>query len=302
METTSSTTTTRIDLAPGLGARTLTWLRRFGLVPGIPLVIVLGLVIAGVFAPLVAPHDPLQQKLLDSNMPPAWIAEGSSEHLLGTDRFGRDILSRIIHGARISLVVSTSTIAIGGAVGTIVGLVTGYYGGAVDGLLMRLADITLSFPIVLVAIILAAVFGASFSNVIIVVSLLLWPRFARLVRGETLGLKENDFVVYARTTGTSVPRILYKHIFPNVIPTLLVLATWEIGAVILLESSLSFLGAGIPPPNPSWGTMVLDGRGLLASAWWISLFPGIAILLTVLAFNLLGDWLRDWLDPKQRQS
>ncbi len=275
--------------------------RTGGILPGIPILVILVLVVAGVFAPLLAPHDPNQQRLIESNQPPAWTDRGSSENLLGTDRFGRDQLSRIIFGARISLVVAVSTIAIGGTAGTIIGLVSGYFGGKVDAVLMRLVDTTLAFPIILMAIILATLFGASFFNVILVVSILLWPRFARLVRGEALGIKENEFVVYARTSGTRVPRILFKHIFPNVVPSLLVLATWELGAVILLESSLSFLGAGIPPPNPSWGTMVLDGRGLLASAWWISLFPGLAILITVLAMNLLGDWLRDWLDPKTRQ-
>ncbi len=279
----------------------ITAVRRNALVPGIPLFVVLTLIILGVFAPLVAPFDPNKQSLKDSNLPPAWTATGESKFLLGTDRFGRDQLSRIIFGARISLEIAASCIAIGAAFGTLIGLCTGYFGGKVDIIFMRLADIVMAYPTLLLAIVLATVLGPSFQNVIVVVSLTMWPRFARLVRSEALGVKPNDFVTYARNTGTSTPRILLKHIFPNVVPTLLVLVTWEVGAVILIESSLSFLGAGIPPPNPSWGTMVLDGRGMLETAWWISLFPGLAILLTVLSLNLLGDWLRDWLDPKLRK-
>ncbi len=276
--------------------------RRYWLIPGLPLFVLLTLLFVGAFAPLISPHEPNKQSLRDSNVGPAWTAEGTSNNLLGTDRFGRDQLTRIFHGARISLIVSFVTIAIGGAIGTLVGICAGYFGGWLDSLLMRIVDIVLAFPGLLLAIVLATVFGPSFTNVIIVASLLIWPRFARLVRGDTLGIKPNDFVTYARVTGTPTTRILYKHIFPNVIPTLLVLCTWEVGAIILLESALSFLGAGIPPPNPSWGTMVLDGRGQLEEGWWISLFPGLAIMITVLSLNLLGDWLRDYLDPKMRHA
>ncbi len=281
--------------------RSVAWVRRLGLVPGIPLLLLLTIIVAGAFASLIAPHDPTDQNLRASNLPPAWLAEGTTDHLLGTDLFGRDQLSRIIHGARVSLIVSLTAIGIGGAGGTLLGLISGYLGGKVDVVLMRIVDILLAFPILLLAIVLASVLGASFTNVIIAVSLLLWPRFGRLVRAEVLSIRESDFVDYAQITGTSTPRVLAKHLFPNVIATLLVLTTWEVGSVILLESTLSFLGAGIPPPNPSWGGMVLDGRGLLATAWWLSFFPGLAILLTVLSLNLLGDWLRDWLDPKMRR-
>ncbi len=276
--------------------------RHYGIIPGIPLFVLVTLIFVGAFAPLISPHEPNKQSLLDSNVAPAWTAEGTSNNLLGTDRFGRDQLTRIFYGARISLIVSFVTIAIGGAIGTLVGLTAGYFGGWLDSLLMRIVDVFLAFPGLLLAIVLATVFEPSFTIVILVASLLIWPRFARLVRGDTLGIKPNDFVTYARITGTPTPRILMKHIFPNVIPTLLVLCTWEVGAIILLESSLSFLGAGIPPPNPSWGTMVLDGRGQLEEGWWISLFPGLAIMTTVLSLNLLGDWMRDYLDPKLRHA
>ncbi|MBA7692402.1 Glutathione transport system permease protein GsiD [subsurface metagenome] len=226
---------------------------------------------------------------------------GSPEHLLGTDAFGRDTFSRLIYGARISLVVSLLAVFFAGSVGTAVGLIAGYFGGWVDVLLMRVVDVGLSIPLILMAIILVSVLGPSITNVILVILLLLWPRYARQIRAETLSIKQQPFVDLARVAGCSPIRIMWVHIFPNVIPSLLVLATLQVGWVIIMESSLSFLGVGIPPPQPAWGVMVADGRGLIATAWWISLWPGLAILLTVLSFNLLGDWLRDRLDPKLRQ-
>jgi peptide/nickel transport system permease protein len=211
------------------------------------------------------------------------------------------VLSRIIYGSRISLAVSLVAIFVAGTLGTLVGLVSGYRGGAVDAFLMRLTDIGLSLPIVLIAVVMVAVSEPSFRNIILVISLLLWPRFARQIRGETLAVKEQDFVALAVVAGRSSTWIISRHIFPNVVPTLLVITTLQVGFVILLEGTLSFLGVGVPPPNPAWGLMIADGRGFLATAWWISLFPGAAMLLTVLAVNLMGDWLRDHLDPKLRQ-
>jgi peptide/nickel transport system permease protein len=210
------------------------------------------------------------------------------------------MLSRIIHGARVSLVVAVISIAAGGLVGTSLGLIAGYFGGNLDHLIMRLVDIKLSIPSILLALVLVAALGPSFATVIIVIALLLWTRYARLVRGETLSLKHQDFVARSRVAGASTPRLLIHHIFPNVVNTIIVLATLEIGQVILLEATLSFLGAGIPLPTPAWGLMVSDGRALIISAWWVSFFPGLAILLTVLSMNLLGDWVRDKLDPKLR--
>ena len=257
---------------------------------------------AAVFAPVLAPHDPIAADITQKLIPPAWMDGGGLDHPLGTDRFGRDVLSRIIYGSRISLVVSLIAIGVAGTLGTALGLVSGYRGGLVDTALMRLTDIGLSLPTILIAVVLVAVSEPSFRNVILVIALLLWPRFARQVRGETLGIKEHDFVALAVVAGRGSAWIIRRHIFPNVVPTLLVISTLQVGYVILLEGTLSFLGVGVPPPNPAWGLMIADGRGYLASAWWISLFPGLAMLLTVLAVNLMGDWLRDHLDPKLRQA
>jgi peptide/nickel transport system permease protein len=222
-------------------------------------------------------------------------------HFLGTDRHGRDTLSRLIYGARISLSVSVVGILLTGALGSFVGLLAGFLGGWTDTLLMRLVDVSLSLPGILIAVLLSVVFEPSFGNVIIVVVFLLWPSYARLVRGETLALKHQEFVALARIAGCSNLTIMFRHIVPNLVPSILVLATLHVGYVIVLEAALSFLGVGLPPPTPSWGVMVADGRGLIEQAWWISILPGIAILVTVLSLNILGDWVRDRLDPKLRQ-
>jgi peptide/nickel transport system permease protein len=254
-----------------------------------------------VFAPYLAPQSPTEGDITQRLIPPVWMEGGEGRHPLGTDRFGRDVLSRVIYGSRISLVVSLLAIGLSGTFGTALGLISGYRGGFTDSLLMRFADIGLSLPTILIAVVLVAVSEPSFGNVILVISLLLWPRFARQIRGETLGIKEQDFVALAVVAGRSSTWIIRRHIFPNVVPTLLVISTLQVGYVILLEGTLSFLGVGVPPPNPAWGLMIADGRGFLATAWWITLFPGLAMLLTVLAVNLTGDWLRDHLDPKLRQ-
>jgi peptide/nickel transport system permease protein len=267
--------------------------------PGLSLVILVGiLIIPGIFASQIAPHDPIKGALSKRLKPPMWSQGGSIEHPLGTDKVGRDILSRIIHGSRISLVVSVVAILISGFIGTTLGLMSGYFGGRTDAVIMRLVDISLGLPVILMALVFVAAVGPSFTTVVIVVTVLLWSRYARQVRGETLSIREHDFIARARVAGASHFRIMFKYILPNVVNSLIVLATLQVGFVILLESSLSFLGAGIPRPTPAWGLMVADGRELIVTAWWISMFPGIAIMLTVLSLNLLGDWLRDHLDPK----
>ncbi len=271
-----------------------------------PLVLLLALLMAilvvpAVLAPWLAPHDPLEGRLAHKLRPPVWLPGGDWTYPLGTDPLGRDILSRLIHGARVSLSVSLVAILIGGIVGTALGLVAGYFGGWTDALIMRAVDVAFSMPTILLALVLAAVIGPSFQTVIVIVALLLWARYARQVRGEVLSVRERDFVAQARIAGCSHLRIIAGHVLPNVTNTLIVLATLQVGYVILLEGTLSFLGVGIPPPLPAWGLMVATGRGLIVSAWWVSFFPGLAIVLTVLTLNLLGDWLRDRLDPRLRQ-
>ncbi len=319
-------------------------LRRWPLIPIFLLSLVLS---AGIFAPLLAPHNPEKGELRDRNIPPAWsngetavktVVEqvsinqrttsvtlsdarevdpnaqlgdrlevfvrpaGSTKFLLGTDHLGRDVLSRVIYGARIALIVSIVTLGVGGTIGVVLGLAAGYYGGFVDEFLMRLVDIKLAIPLILIALVLVITLGQSLWIIVTVLCLFIWPRFARQVRGEVLQLKQMDYVSLAKVSGASTARILFIHIFPGTINTLIVVATLQVGIVILLESTLSFLGAGVPPPTPAWGSMVADGRDKLAGGvWWISTFPGIAIMLTVMSLNLFGDWLRDKLDPRLRQ-
>jgi peptide/nickel transport system permease protein len=298
--------TLRIAVAAGELARTDEALdaRRSVLarLPWIPALIIAALVVVAVGAPLIAPHSPTEQSLPDKLRPPAWQDGGSAKHLLGTDVLGRDVLSRLLYGARVSLTVAAAALLAGGGVGLAVGILSGYVGGRVDSVLMRIVDATLTFPTILIALLLAVSLGQGLRTMVIAITLILWARFARVVRGEVLTVKARDFVALARVRGCSHTRIMGVHILPNVMNTFMVLLSLHIGFVILVEASLSFLGAGIPPPTPSWGQMVSDGRSHIASAWWLSFTPGAAILLVVLAFNLFGDWLRDWLDPRLRQQ
>jgi peptide/nickel transport system permease protein len=269
--------------------------------PWIPVVIIVIIVFAAIFAPIVAPHSPTKQSLRDKLQPPAWQEGGTAGHLLGTDILGRDILSRLIYGARVSLIVASTALLAGGAIGGVLGLISGYAGGKVDTLIMRAVDATLAFPTILFALLLAVTMGQGLQTVVLAVTLILWARFARVTRGEVLGLKDNDYIALAHVHGCSGIRIMFVHIMPNVFNSFMVMLTLHVGLVILTEASLSFLGAGIPPPTPSWGQMVADGRAKVATAWWISIIPGVAITLVVIAFNVFGDWLRDRLDPKLRQ-
>ena len=270
-------------------------------VPWIPIGIIALFVAAAALAPLVSPGDPYTQALRNRFKPPVWEERGTWAHPLGTDRLGRDMLARILYGARVSLAVGALAVLLASSVGAAVGLVAGYYGGRVDAALMRITDATLSFPVILLALILAVTVGPSFLNVVIAISVILWARYARVIRGEVLTLMQLDFIAQARIAGAGAWRIITRHLVPNTLNTLVVLITLQVGYVIIVEAALSFLGAGIPPPTPAWGSMIAEGRDFVTSAWWVSFLPGLAIMLVVLAFNLLGDWLRDTLDPKLRQ-
>lgn len=270
-------------------------------VPWIPIVVLLVvLVIPAVFAEQIAPHDPLIGSLRNRLQPP-WFAGGAPEHLLGTDRSGRDVFSRIVFGSRISVMVAATAILVGGSVGVTLGIVAGYFGKWADTLIMGLVNLTLSLPGILIALVLAALIGPRFGSVVAVVAFALWAQYARQIRGEVLSIRERDFVARARVAGASHLRVMIHHILPNVVNTLIVLVTLQVGFVIVLEAALSFLGVGIPRPNPAWGLMVAEGRDVIFSSWWVSFFPGLAITMTVLSLNLLGDWLRDRLDPRRKQ-
>lgn len=274
-------------------------LRRFPVVPVVMLMAVL--IVPALFAPWIAPHDPYASNLRARLEPPVGFG-GSWTYPLGTDRLGRCMLSRILHGAKYALGISMIGILIGAVLGTVLGLISGYVRGWVDVVIMRVVDITFALPSILLALALAAISGPSFGLVVLVVVFVIWGFFARQVRAETLSLRERDFVARAQVAGASPVRIVLRYILPNLANTVIVLATLQIGVVIMLEASLSFLGIGIPRPAPAWGLLVADGRQLIVSNWWVSFFPGVAILLTVLSVNLLGDRLRDWLDPKLRQA
>ena len=267
----------------------------------IPLSIITVMITTAVLAEFLTPYSSTEISLANRLRPPFWEQGGSLSHPLGTDPMGRDLLTRMIYGARISLVVAMLALLVGGGIGAALGLIAGYYGGRLDALVMRVADTTMAFPIILFAILFVVVLGGSMVTTVFAVALVLWARYARVIRGEVLSLRERDFVAQARVAGCSSSRIMLIHLFPNILNTLVVLLSLQVGWVIIVEASLSFLGAGIPPPTPTWGSMIAEGRDYIATAWWVSFFPGLAILATVLSFNLFGDWLRDALDPKLRQ-
>ncbi|MEE9436044.1 MAG: ABC transporter permease [Candidatus Adiutricales bacterium] len=269
--------------------------------PKIPVIILAIFFIFGVFGRFIVPYPPNKTSFAEALTAPYGFEGGSAKYLLGTDQLGRDILSRIIIGASISLQVGIITVVVAGVVGSAVACFSGYMGGKWDLILMRLLDMVMSMPFLVVAIALAAILGASKWNLIIILCLVAWAWYARVLRAEVLKIKEGDFIRLAVVAGVSKPRIMLRHIFPNIVNTLVVLATLNLGNVIIFEASLSFLGLGVPPPDPTWGGMVSEGRDYINQAWWLCTFPGIAILLVVLSFNLLGDWLRVRLDPKLRQ-
>src|SRR5579884_926262 len=270
--------------------------------PVVPTLILGVIALVAIFANQLAPHNPEVGSLVARFKPPFWMAKGSTEYLLGTDQLGRDVLSRLIFGARISMVVGLTAVVFAGVLGTTLGIVSGYLGGWVDQVVMRVTDTWLALPALTFAIFLAAIVGPSMCNIVIILGLTYWTRYARVIRGEVLSLKEREFVRLAIVAGCSKWTIMRRHMLPNVINTAVVLGSLMLGVVIIAEASLSFLGVGVPPPEPAWGLMLSDGKqGLMVGYWWLTVFPGCCIMLMVLSANLLGDWLRVKLDPQLRQ-
>jgi len=264
-------------------------------------IIVLAVLLIAVFAPQLSPHNPTQINIIQRLHPPMLFG-GSAKNPLGTDDLGRDILSRLIYGSRVSLTVGVTAVAIAGVIGVAAGLVAGYKGGWIDDVIMRIVDIQLAFPFILLAIAAMAVLGAGLLNLILVLGVGNWVSYARIVRGEVLSLREKEFVEGAKAAGAATRPILMRHVLPNVIAPVIIVASFAVASTILAEAALSFLGLGLPPSVAAWGSMLAEGKEYLNSAWWLAAFPGIAIMLTVLGINLLGDWLRDVLDPRLRGS
>ena len=270
--------------------------------PWIPTIIISVIALAAIFADVLAPYNPEIGVLGDRFRPPAWQAGGSQAHLLGTDHVGRDVLSRLIFGARVSMVVGFTAVIVAGLIGTTLGILSGYLGGWVDQVIMRITDTWLALPALTFAIFLAAVVGPSMWNIVIILAAVYWTRYARVIRGEVLSLRERDFVRLAIVAGCSKKTIMRRHILPNVVNSAIVLGTLMLGVVIVTEAALSFLGVGVPPPKPAWGLMLADGKkGLMAGYWWLTVLPGLCIMFMVLSANLIGDWLRVKLDPQLRQ-
>jgi peptide/nickel transport system permease protein len=275
------------------------WQLRLGVIGGL---VILALFLTALFCPFLAPHDPYAQNIANRLKPPAWMEKGQPQHLLGTDHLGRDLFSRILYGSRISLVVGISAAVLMAIIGVGLGLLAGYYGGRIDSIISFFVNCMMGFPFILLAMSLVAVLGPSLQNIIITLALTSWPVFTRVTRIETMKLREREFVMAATSLAFSTRRILLHHILPNLMASILVLGTVEVARSIILESLLSFLGLGIQPPTPSWGTMLAEGRNYMLMQWWLAAFPGLAIFLSALGINLLGDALRDMTDPHLRKS
>lgn len=263
-------------------------------------ILLVALVFIAAFSPQVAPHNPTDTDLAKRFVPPAWSEGGRSEHLLGTDQLGRDLLSRIIFGSRVSLIIGLSAVVIAAAIGVTLGLIAGYVGGIYDSVIMRVVDTIIAIPKVMLYLAVFAAFGSSLAVMIGVLGALRWTTYARVVRGEVLSVRTREYVEAARALGQNQFIILFRHILPNVLASVIVIATLEVASIIIVESGMSFLGLGVQPPTVTWGRMLADGRQYVASAWWIATFPGLAITLSVLGIIFLGDWLRDVFDPKLR--
>ena len=265
--------------------------------PWIPVFIMLILLVCAGFAPLVAPHDPTEINILDGKLAPG----ENLNYPLGTDILGRDMLSRLIYGARTTVFISLVALGTGALAGTVIGLVAGFREGWFDAITMRAADAALGFPTILVAMVIVVIMGAGIESIILAVLLTVWARFARMIRGDVLSIKDMDYITAAKIAGVSMPMIIWRHVFPNTVNTLMIITSLQVGQVILLEASLSFLGLGLPVGEPAWGIMVSEGKAVILDVWWLSLLPGVAITVVVLAFNYFGDWMRDALDPKLRR-
>ena len=281
----------------------LYWIKKF---PVIPIIFIAPMIIFGIFGPLLYPHDPHVIELTKALQPPAWMSGGEWSHLFGTDQLGRDLFSRMIEGARASLLVALFGVVFSGIIGVGIGLLSGYFGGWVDDVLMRIVDTWMAIPPMFFMLMLVAVMRQvdiqGLFPIIVSISFTMWVPYSRMIRGETLSLKQRDFIALAKVTGCKNRRILTKHMLPNVMNTIVVMATQQFGGAIMAESGMSFLGVGVQPPNTAWGLLIAESTTYISSAWWIPTIAGLAITLTILGFNLFGDWLRDALDPKTRQS
>ena len=297
---------TRIEVAaarPGPdAARQVTWRRLARLRWGVGAAgVLLLIIVTTAFAPLISPYDPLAVDIRHRLSPPAWMEHGTVEHVLGTDQVGRDLLARMIYGGRVSLLVGVAAVVISATIGVLLGLGAGYFGGNTDWTIMTVINVMLTFPFVLLALAVIAVLGPSLINMIFVLGVAGWPIYARVIRAETLALREREFVLAGRALGMSHPRLVFRQILPNLVSTIVVIATLQVAQVIILESFLSFLGLGVQPPTPAWGNMLGEGRLYMLNSWWIATFPGLAIFLTTLVINLMGNALRDWLDPHLKE-
>lgn len=286
-----------VESRPSRVALRRLWRLKWGVAAAAVLLVV---VASAILAPLVAPHDPLAVNIRNRLAPPAWMDGGARANLLGTDQVGRDLASRIVYGGRVSLLVGVTAVLISTTIGVLLGLSAGYFGGRTDWTIMTLVNVMLTFPFVLFALSVIAVLGPSLTNMIVVLGVAGWPIYCRVVRAETLAVREREFVLAARALGTSHARIVFRQIFPNVTSPVVVIATLQVAQVIILESFLSFLGLGVQPPTPAWGNMLGEGRIYMLNSWWIAAFPGLAIFVTTLIINLMGNALRDWLDPHMK--